>query len=414
MASVTLSAVTKVFEGGHKAVDGLSLEIVDGEFMVFVGPSGCGKTTALRCVAGLERVSAGEIRIGDRVVNHLEPEERDIAMVFQNYALYPHMTVRQNLAFGLRMQKVAKRDINERVDAIAGVLGLGGMLDRKPRQLSGGQRQRVAMGRAIVRQPQVFLMDEPLSNLDARLRVQMRAEVARTQRELAITTIYVTHDQVEAMTMGDRVVVMRSGLVQQVASPQELFDRPANLFVASFIGSPPMNLVEAQLRPQGDGDLAAWIGDQPIRLGPEVLTARPSLRRRAGQVVGLGLRPESLLARPDERAGRELQEIRGEVATVEALGTEYLVHVDVPGTPVATKEVLEVAGDVDEAAREVLEREASRHRTTLVARIGVDAPLARSGEARLFVDPTTLHFFDLESGAAIERAARDQRVALDA
>jgi multiple sugar transport system ATP-binding protein len=404
MATVSFDEVTKVYDGGQKAVDRLSLEIADGEFMVFVGPSGCGKTTALRCVAGLEQVTDGEIRIGDRVVNDLEAEERDIAMVFQNYALYPHMRVRDNMAFGLRMQKVPKRDIASRVDAIASVLGLGRMLDRKPRQLSGGQRQRVAMGRAMVREPQVFLMDEPLSNLDARLRVQMRAEVARTQRQLRITTIYVTHDQVEAMTMGDRVAVMRAGVVQQVAEPQELFDRPANLFVASFIGSPPMNLVEARLEFEGDGAVA-WLGDQPLRLGAELVRTRPELREYRGRVVGLGLRPEHLHGRAEARSGREPSELRGEVVTVEALGTEYLVHVEVAGNPVTTAEVLEVAGDVDAAAREELEGEARTGRTTLVARVGVDEPLSRSGEVRLHVDPLALHFFDLESGRAIAPVA---------
>ena len=251
-ASVTFDRVTKVYDN-VTALEDFSLEVEAGEFMVFVGPSGCGKTTALRMVAGLEEITAGEIAIGDETVNELDPRQRDVAMVFQNYALYPHMTVFDNIAFGLRARRAPKSEIRRRVESAGQALGLADLLQRKPRQLSGGQRQRVAMGRAIVRQPRVFLMDEPLSNLDARLRVQMRAEVARVQRELGVTTIYVTHDQVEAMTMGDRVAVMRSGVLQQTGDPQVVFDRPANLFVASFIGSPPMNLVEAQLAESGDG-----------------------------------------------------------------------------------------------------------------------------------------------------------------
>src|SRR5689334_11210578 len=260
MAGITLSHVGKVYDDGTRAVTDLSIDAEDGEFLVFVGPSGCGKTTALRMVAGLETITEGEVRIGGRVVNNVPPRDRDVAMVFQSYALYPHLNVRDNIGFGLKLRKVRKEELNSRVEATAKILGLSEYLDRKPRNLSGGQRQRVAMGRAIVREPQAFLMDEPLSNLDAKLRVQMRTEIARIQRDLSVTTIYVTHDQSEAMTLGDRVCVLRDGLLQQVDSPQRLYDRPVNLFVAEFIGSPAMNLVEAGLAEADGGGLAAAFG----------------------------------------------------------------------------------------------------------------------------------------------------------
>jgi multiple sugar transport system ATP-binding protein len=287
VASVTFDGVSKVYDNGFTAVDRLDLDIRDGEFMVLVGPSGCGKTTALRMLAGLEEISDGELVIDETVVNQLAPQKRDIAMVFQNYALYPHLSVYDNMAYGLKIQKVAKQDIRRRVHEIAKVIGLEDLLDRKPRQLSGGQRQRVAMGRAIVRKPKVFLMDEPLSNLDAKLRVQMRSEVARIQHDLKATTVYVTHDQVEAMTMGDRVALMRRGVLQQVDTPMRLYHAPANLFVASFIGSPAMNLFEAALEREGDA-LIAQIADQRLRLEPEALAdpgtcgAAPAARSRSG------------------------------------------------------------------------------------------------------------------------------------
>src|SRR5439155_19661325 len=276
MSRIALEDLTKVYADGTKAVDGVDLAIDDGEFMVLVGPSGCGKTTALRMVAGLEDISGGTVRIGDRVVNHVPSKDRDVAMVFQNYALYPHLKVYDNMAFSLQLKKVDKKEIDRRVQHAARILGLEGLLDRKPRNLSGGQRQRVAMGRAIVREPQAFLMDEPLSNLDAKLRVQMRSEIAKIQRDLNVTTIYVTHDQVEAMTMGDRVAVIRKGLLQQVATPQQLYDRPVNLFVGGFIGSPAMNMVEATLTRQ-DGGLVAEAGSQKVALGEETLAVHPAL-----------------------------------------------------------------------------------------------------------------------------------------
>src|SRR5438477_6459477 len=277
MAEVTFDRVGKVYPDGTRAVSGLNLDVADGEFMVLVGPSGCGKTTALRMLAGLEDISEGVVRIGERVVNHVPSRDRDIAMVFQSYALYPHLSVYENIAFGLRVKKVPKAEIAKRVNDAARILDLEPFLKRKPRALSGGQRQRVAMGRAIVRQPQAFLMDEPLSNLDAKLRVQMRAEIARLQHDLGVTTIYVTHDQVEAMTMGDRVAVMRKGELQQVAEPQELYDRPVNLFVGGFIGSPAMNMVEATLA-KNNGGYVAQAGSQSIALDEETLGQRPGLK----------------------------------------------------------------------------------------------------------------------------------------
>src|SRR4051812_15742093 len=293
MAGITFDSVTKTYGDGFLAVADLNLDVQDGEFVVFVGPSGCGKTTALRMIAGLEEISDGAIKIGERVVNNLPPRDRDVAMVFQNYALYPHMTVAENIGFALRMRKVPKAEARARIEETANILGLADHLRRKPRHLSGGQRQRVAMGRAIVREPQVFLMDEPLSNLDAKLRVQMRAEISRIQRQLAVTTVYVTHDQVEAMTMGDRVAVMRRGLLQQFDAPQRLYERPANLFVASFIGSPAMNILEGTLERDGDGILCR-IGAGAVTVPPEVVGARPALASYLGKPIAVGIRPEAL------------------------------------------------------------------------------------------------------------------------
>src|SRR5256714_8913114 len=286
MGRLTYDPVTKAF-GDTAAVKDLLLEVKDGEFMVLVGPSGCGKSTALRMLAGLEKVSRGRVLIGERVVNNVAPQSRDIAMVFQSYALYPHMTVFDNLAFGLRNQKVPKQDIDRRVRRAAEILDLDPLIKRKPKQLSGGQRQRVAMGRAIVREPAAFLMDEPLSNLDAKLRVQMRAEIAKLQTDLGVTTVYVTHDQIEAMTMGDRVAVMRKGELQQVDDPQTLYDRPLNLFVVGFIGSPAMNMLDAVVE-QANGDLRAQIGEQTISLGQETISQRPGLKAYAGKKVIIG------------------------------------------------------------------------------------------------------------------------------
>ena len=394
-ASVTFDRVTKVYDN-VTALSDFSLDVAAGEFMVFVGPSGCGKTTALRMVAGLEEITAGEISIGDETVNELDPRRRDVAMVFQNYALYPHMTVFENIAFGLRARRAPKADIRRRVESACLALGLAELLERKPRQLSGGQRQRVAMGRAIVREPRVFLMDEPLSNLDARLRVQMRAEVARVQRELGVTTIYVTHDQIEAMTMGDRVAVMRGGVLQQTGDPQVVFDRPANLFVASFIGSPPMNLVQAQLSETGDG-LAVQVGEQELPIPAEMVAERPGLRAYAGRTIGIGIRPEHLRAANGDGRVR----LRGTIRATEALGSEFLVHLEVAAEPVLTEEVREVAGDVDAAALQRLESEAMERRTVLIARLETQRRPAVDEPIEVGVDTGRLHFFDLDRGIAI-------------
>ena len=400
MAAITFDDVTKVYGDGHRAVSDLNLDVKDGEFVVFVGPSGCGKTTALRMIAGLEEISDGQIRIGERVVNNLPPGARDIAMVFQNYALYPHMTVAENIGFALRMRKVPKAEARRRIEETARIIGLVDHLDRKPRQLSGGQRQRVAMGRAIVREPQVFLMDEPLSNLDAKLRVQMRAEVSRIQRQLAVTTVYVTHDQVEAMTMGDRVAVMRKGVLQQFDVPQHLYERPANLFVASFIGSPAMNVLEGSLAGEGDV-LMCRVGSAAFALPPEVATARPELARHVGKPIAIGIRPEALDERGRRDGGDEAL-LPGRVQAVEALGPEQFVHVEVDAKPVLAEEVVEGLVDLEQAedlAEIMTDTDGSR--ATVVARLDASAGIRPDEQIELAVDVRRLHFFDLASGGAI-------------
>jgi multiple sugar transport system ATP-binding protein len=375
MAAIEFQDVSKVYADGTRAVDALELAIDDGEFMVFVGPSGCGKTTALRMVAGLEEISEGAILIGDRVVNDVSPKDRDLAMVFQNYALYPHMTVAENLGFGLKLRKVSKSDTKRRVRDAAAALGLEEHLERKPSALSGGQRQRVAMGRAIVREPRAFLMDEPLSNLDAKLRVQMRAEIHSLQRALGVTTIYVTHDQTEAMTMGDRIAVMRDGTLQQVDTPDRVYQRPANRFVAGFIGSPAMNIVDARLT-RANGTLHMSIGATRLALDPAVLAERPALAAYDGGSIVVGIRPEDfedasfVSEAPPARTLHTVCRLR------EALGSEVLVHFPVDG--------LSGAG------------------STFVARVHPQTS-AREGEPLdLVVDTKRLHFFEPESGRAIE------------
>jgi len=378
----------------------MDLDIGDGEFMVFVGPSGCGKTTALRMVAGLEEITEGTIRIGDRVVNDVAPKDRDVAMVFQNYALYPHMSVYENMGFGLRLQKRPRKEIDERVRRAGEILGLTEFLKRKPRALSGGQRQRVAMGRAIVREPQAFLMDEPLSNLDAKLRVQMRAEISRLQRDLEVTTIYVTHDQIEAMTMGDRVAVMKKGELQQVDSPQALYDRPVNIFVGGFIGSPAMNMVEAELS-RGDGGLFVEFAGMRLRVDDQVLETRPGLRAFEGKKIVLGIRPEDI---EDASLAGEAPEDRRMPATVdlrEALGSEVLIHFTVEAPIVLTEDTRELATDVGTVELEDLEERAKEARSTFVASLNPRAD-AREGErVELVVDTHRLHFFDPESGRGV-------------
>jgi multiple sugar transport system ATP-binding protein len=400
MSEIVLEDVWKVFRGGVEAVKSFDLEIADGEFVVLVGPSGCGKTTVLRMVAGLERISKGSIRIGDKVVNDVPPKERDIAMVFQNYALYPHMSVYDNMAFGLKLQKVPRADIEERVLEAARILDLEDYLKRKPAALSGGQRQRVAMGRAIVRHPQAFLMDEPLSNLDAKLRVQTRTEISRLQHELGVTTIYVTHDQVEAMTMGDRVAVMRKGVLQQVDRPEKLYEHPVNLFVAGFIGSPAMNLLEATVASGDDGELVVELGGSRLPVPAEVVSQRPGLQAYLGRPIILGIRPEdledaSLMAdAPPERRIRSTVDLR------EALGSDVLVHFTMDVAPAVTDDVVELAVDAglagDEAAQHVAADQAH-----VIARLNPRTRAVNGESIELEVDTHRLHFFDPEDGSAI-------------
>jgi multiple sugar transport system ATP-binding protein len=397
VAEVTFDRVSKIYPDGTKAVSGVDLDIQDGEFMVLVGPSGCGKTTALRMVAGLEDISEGVVKIGERVVNHVPPRDRDIAMVFQSYALYPHLSVYDNIAFGLKLKKEKKAEIDRRVQDAARILGLETFLKRKPRALSGGQRQRVAMGRAIVRQPQAFLMDEPLSNLDAKLRVQMRAEISRLQSDLGTTTIYVTHDQVEAMTMGDRVAVMRKGELQQVAEPQELYDHPVNLFVGGFIGSPAMNMVEARLE-RSNGGLAAKAGSHSIELGNETLDVRPGLTRYEEKTVVLGIRPEDL---EDAALASDIPDTRrlsGKIELREALGSEIMVHFTVDAPPALTEDVRELAKD---AGDERSIQEDGARETTMVGRFGARSDVREGKTAEVAVDTRALHFFDPDSGLGI-------------
>ena len=383
MAPVSMDKLNKVYENGFHAVKDMSLDIAEGEFMVLVGPSGCGKTTALRMVAGLEDITSGILRIGGKEVNDETPKERDIAMVFQNYALYPHMSVRDNIGFALKLRKTPKAELTTKVNEAAEILGLTDWLDRKPGQLSGGQRQRVAMGRAIVRQPSVFLMDEPLSNLDAKLRVQMRAEVARIQRHLNVSTIYVTHDQIEAMTMGDRVTVMRSGVLQQVDTPQHLYDNPDNIFVAAFIGSPAMNLYDAVV---GEGARSLKLGSQTIDLPESVRVKRPALTSYAGKDVVVGLRPEHLPAEAPDSSGPKLV---GEVDLIEALGSELVVHFTID----AHRVIAEGAVDKDEAAA-VRSGEG-------VARVAAKTPVKPGDKMTFAVDIDEMKFFDTQTGLSI-------------
>jgi multiple sugar transport system ATP-binding protein len=387
MADVVFNDVQKVYPNGYHAVHDLNLEIRDGEFLVLVGPSGCGKTTALRMVAGLEDISDGTLSIGGRVVNDLNPKERDIAMVFQNYALYPHLTVYENIAFGLRLRKEPKDEVHRRVSWAAQLLDLTPYLDRKPKELSGGQRQRVAMGRAIVRQPQVFLMDEPLSNLDAKLRVQMRADIAKLQHDLETTTIYVTHDQVEAMTMGDRVAVMRSGVLQQVAEPQKLYDEPANLFVAGFIGTPPMNLLEANV--SVDGSVSVELAGTTFQVPDEAVSAYPKIRDYNGRKVVAGLRAQYLHPAAERP---ELPTLDASVELVEALGGESMVYFRVDANVIREgqeegEEEIETAGEGVVAQR-----------PNLVAQFPAHIHLQLHEQMPIAVEVARLHFFDEESG----------------
>jgi multiple sugar transport system ATP-binding protein len=408
MAGVAFQGVSKVYPGGARAVSDMDLEIGDGEFVVLVGPSGCGKTTALRMLAGLETITEGAIRIGDKVVNHMAPRDRDIAMVFQNYALYPHLKVYDNIAFGLRLRKVPKDEIDKRVRHAAEVLGLEDFLDRKPRALSGGQRQRVAMGRAIVREPQAFLMDEPLSNLDAKLRVQMRSEIGSLQRDLGVTTMYVTHDQVEAMTMGDRVAVMRKGKLQQVAPPQELYDRPVSLFVAGFIGSPTMNMVEATVERDDDGRLAVLIGDQRLALGDEATERHASLKDYAGKRVVVGIRPEDLEDAALKPEAPEDHRLRGRMMLREALGSEINAHIEIEAPPVLTEDTRELAEDIGTGHHHEAHTKRGAQTSKLVGRFDPHTRVQPGDSVEIAVDTRALHFFDLDSGLGIYESKPSQ------
>jgi multiple sugar transport system ATP-binding protein len=398
VAGVTFQGVSKIYPDGTRAVNDLNLGIEDGEFLVLVGPSGCGKTTALRMVAGLEEISEGQLKIGDRIVNHVPSRDRDIAMVFQSYALYPHLSVYDNIGFSLKLKKMDKKEIERRVKEAARLLGLEPYLERKPRALSGGQRQRVAMGRAIVREPAAFLMDEPLSNLDAKLRVQTRAEIKKLQDDLGTTTIYVTHDQVEAMTMGDRVAVMRKGELQQVDEPQNLYDRPVNLFVGGFIGSPAMNLVEAKLA-RADGGLAVTAGSQQIALGEETLSARPGLKDYEGRDVILGIRPEDL--EDAELEPDRGQTIEGTVELTEALGSEIMAHFSVDAPPAITDEVRELQEDAGTTEGVGTPAQEEGGRSIMVGRFGARSKATKGEPVRVAVDTRALHFFDPETGLGI-------------
>jgi multiple sugar transport system ATP-binding protein len=400
MAAVTFNHVSKVYPDGTRAVSGMDLDSEDGEFIVLVGPSGCGKTTALRMVAGLEDITEGEIKIGERVVNHVPARDRDIAMVFQSYALYPHLTVRQNMAFGLRLRKIDKQEVDRRVENAARILGLDQLLDKKPRALSGGQRQRVAMGRAIVREPQAFLMDEPLSNLDAKLRVQVRAEISALQRNLGVTTVYVTHDQVEAMTMGDRVAVMRKGELQQVAGPDELYERPRNVFVGGFIGSPAMNLLDARLE-SSNGGHEAVLGEQRIALDPELLSSRPALRSFEGRDLILGIRPEALEdaeVATDAPADRRL---KGQVELRESLGSEIVAHVGIDARQAETEDVRELAGALGTEPGGGAKLTTESEEAVITARFDPRSNAREGSPVEMVVDTRGLHFFDPETSLGI-------------
>ncbi|MBB6348995.1 ABC transporter ATP-binding protein [Nonomuraea muscovyensis] len=401
MASIVLTNVDKVYAGGVKAVNGLNLEIKDGEFMVLVGPSGCGKSTALRMIAGLEDISGGEIAIGDKVVNHLPPKDRDIAMVFQNYALYPHMTVEENLAFGLKLRKMPKPEIQKRVTEAAKMLGLETYLKRKPAALSGGQRQRVAMGRAIVREPQAFLMDEPLSNLDAKLRVSMRASLNTLHERLGVTTVYVTHDQVEAMTLGDRVCVLRDGLLQQVDTPQNLFDKPVNLFVAGFMGSPSMNFVTAEL--VRDGGAAVAFAGIKLPIPDSTFTDKPGLDQFIGKKIILGIRPsdfEDAASAGSHADGWATLPVKAEVT--EELGSEINVLFLIDAPPVEHKDTVAAAdtGDDEEAALPLV-----GDKSLWTARVNARSHARPGQNIDLVLDTHNLHFFDPTSGLAIGHPA---------
>jgi multiple sugar transport system ATP-binding protein len=392
MTDIVVKELTKRYPNGFEAVKQLSLEIGEAELLVLVGPSGCGKTTALRMIAGLEDITSGDLYIGGRRMNNVPEKDRDIAMVFQNYALYPHMTVAQNIGFSLKLTRTPKSEIRERVRETARLLAIEQLLDRRPKQLSGGQRQRVAMGRAVIRQPQVFLMDEPLSNLDAQLRVHMRGEIEGLQKRLGVTTVYVTHDQVEAMTMGDRVAVLRDGVLQQVDTPTNIYDRPANLFVAGFIGSPPMNLAQARIESH-DGSVRVKLGDQTVTIPPEVAADR-GLGAWEGRDVTAGIRPEDLVP---ARNGANRATLRGTVERVEELGPEVLVYfaVNAPA-PKSGSIATVVAGEQLESAPLI-----AGSGTVFCATFEARTPVRIGDTVEAALDTRRLHFFDPETDAAL-------------
>jgi multiple sugar transport system ATP-binding protein len=398
VAKIVLDGIDKIYSGGVKAVDNLNLEIKDGEFMVLVGPSGCGKSTALRMMAGLEDISGGTLTIGDRVVNDLAPKDRDIAMVFQNYALYPHMTVEQNLAFGLQLRGTPKPEIKTRVAEAAKMLGLEPYLKRKPAALSGGQRQRVAMGRAIVREPQAFLMDEPLSNLDAKLRVSMRASLSQLHERLGVTTVYVTHDQVEAMTLGDRVAVLRDGKLQQVDTPSRLFDNPVNLFVAGFIGSPSMNFADADLVRDDAGVHVSFAGFK-LPVPAEVLATKVGLESYVGKRLIVGIRPsdfeDAAHAKPD------WAQITVTTSVTEELGSEINAIFAIDAPPVAHKDTADLASDATEGEEDSVALPLLENKALWTARVNARSHVKAGATLELGIDTNRLHFFDPATGLAI-------------
>ncbi len=389
MAGITLEEVSKTYGNGFEAVTNLNLDIKDGEFLVMVGPSGCGKSTTLRMIAGLEEITQGVLKIGNRVVNNMQPKDRDVAMVFQNYALYPHMTVQSNMGFALKLQKLGKEEIRRRVEEIAQLLQLTEQLDKKPAQLSGGQRQRVAMGRAIARLPQVFLLDEPLSNLDTKLRVEMRAEISDLQRKVGVTTLYVTHDQAEAMTMADRVAVINRGVLQQVTEPQGLYDQPKNIFVASFIGSPPMNLLEAHI---DHDNRKIRLGSQSLDLPTDILIQRPKLSSYSGRTVTVGIRPDDLKETTLLPKNPAKVRIRASIDSIDTLGTERIVYFHLDAKPVHSENALGRDDDTG-LSTAMSARLAGRFSASSDVRIGDTIEIA--------VNTEKLHFFDPFSGLAI-------------
>ncbi|WP_353929179.1 sn-glycerol-3-phosphate ABC transporter ATP-binding protein UgpC [Okeanomitos corallinicola TIOX110] len=393
MATIEFQQIFKVYSNGYTALKNLSLDIKDGEFLVFVGPSGCGKSTALRMLAGLEEISGGKLLIGGEIVNDKTPQERNIAMVFQNYALYPHMTVRENMEFPLKMLKMPKAERQKRVIAAAEKLGLTNLLDNKPKQMSGGQRQRVAMGRAIVRNPSVFLMDEPLSNLDAKMRVQIRTEISQLQRNMGITMVYVTHDQVEAMTMGDRVAVMKGGELQQIAPPQELYDSPANTFVAAFIGSPAMNIFRSKLIKNEMGDLIINFGNQPLVIDPETINRYQQLENYLNQEILVGLRPEAFAYGDKISQGHNIEV---DIETVESLGHEMIIYFH------AGVDKIEVAENRDGGSEIGTNKEENpQDSSLLIARVATAQEILGKSKITLTVDTKKLYFFDQDGEAII-------------